>query len=178
MAFDINTFTSNLVGGGALSSLFEVTITGKGLKGSEDKFQYLCKAASLPSSTITTSSVTYMGRPITIPGNRDAQQWTNTIYNDEDMSVRNYLESWMETLNSHSGNVRGSSMSKINSYTGTLTVSPLAKEGGGVLKVYKFQNAWPSSVADVTLDWETNEIQTFDVTWEFSHWTSDSSGIV
>jgi hypothetical protein len=34
----------------------------------------------------------------------------------------------------------------------------------------KFFNIWPSSVAEISLDWATSEIQDYEVTWEFSHW--------
>jgi hypothetical protein len=179
--FSIDTFTSKLLQGGALASLFKAKLlTTKGTKesGSTDDFEFLCKATTLPGDAIDVATVTYMGRGINIPSNRAATQWTTTIYNDEGMATRNNIESWMEQLNSHSTNKRASGMQRILDYTGTLTVEQLPKTGTTIAtKMYSFINAWPSAVGEIAVDWETNDIQTYDVTWEFSYWTSTESGI-
>ena len=178
-SFSIGDFTSNLTGGGALASLFECTVRGtQGNVGNTDKFKFQCKATTLPGDTIDVATVTYMGRGINIPSNRAAVQWTTTVYNDEGMEIRNHIESWMEQLNSHRTNVRAANKIRINSYTGTLKVATFAKEGGTAeKKTYEFLNAWPSAVGEITVDWETNDIQTYDVTWEFAYWRSTDSKV-
>ena len=178
--FSIDTFTSKLSQGGALASLFEAELTTT--KGTEDEaavadFKFLCKATTLPGDTIDVATVTYMGRGINIPSNRAAVQWTTTIYNDEFMATRNNIESWMEKLNSHKGNVREAAMSKIQSYTGTLKVKTFEKAGNVIPKSYEFMDAWPSAIGEITVDWETNDIQTYDITWEFSYWRSNQSNV-
>ena len=181
MAFSIDTFTSKLAQGGALASLFEASVTGtQGAVNAADmnNFKFLCKATTLPGDTIDVATVTYMGRGINIPSNRAAVQWTTTVYNDEGMEVRNNIESWMEQLNSHKTNVRAAAMTQIQSYTGTLKVKTFGKSGGGVIhKSYEFIDAWPSAVGEITVDWETNDIQTYDITWEFSYWRSSKSNV-
>ncbi len=177
-SFSIDSFTSKLKAGGALASLFEAElITTKGIEDSSSvqDFKFLCKATTLPGDTIDVATVTYMGRGINIPSNRAAVQWTTTIYNDEGMEIRNNVESWMEQLNSHKSNVRAASMTQIQSYTGTLKVKTFGKAGGVIPKSYEFIDAWPSAIGEITVDWETNDIQTYDVTWEFSYWRSNQS---
>ena len=180
MTFKIDTFVSHLKQGGALGSLFECSVTGAkgvGAATAAAEFKFLCKEAILPASTIEPGTVTYMGRALQIPGNRAAQQLNTTIYNDEDMAIRNNIESWMDMINSHQHNSRQTGMSKINSYTGQLEVKQLSKEDNGAVKTYTFHDCWPSSCAEVPLSWETNEIQTFAVTWEYNYWTSGEAGI-
>ena len=92
--FSIKTFTSKLVGGGALASLFQANITeAQGALDTTD-FSFLCKAANFPTSSIDVTEVSYMGRPFRIPGNRAAQDWTTTIYNDEKSSIKNILDTF------------------------------------------------------------------------------------
>ncbi len=180
MTFKIDTFVSHLKQGGALGSLFECSVTGAkgaGAAIAAAEFKFLCKEAILPASTIEPGTVTYMGRALQIPGNRAAQQLNTTVYNDEDMAIRNNIESWMDMINSHQSNSRQTGMSKINSYTGQLEVKQLSKEDTGPVKTYTFKDCWPSSCAEVPLSWETNEIQTFAVTWEYNYWTSGEAGI-
>ena len=176
--FNIDTFTSKLTRGGALASLFEVEIlaSGKGVKGDLDDFSFLCTGVSLPASTITAATVTYMGRALSIPGGRDVAQVTTSIYNDEFMEIRNYVESWMERLNSQRTNKRDTTFIKILDYTGEMKVRQLKKDCTGKSKEYVFHNVWPSTCPEIAMSWETNEIQKFDVVWEFNYWSSSESG--
>ena len=129
MAFNIDTFTAKLKSGGALGSLFECELTAaKGSGSVIGDFKFMCKEAVLPASTIEAGTVTYMGRALQIPGNRAAQQLNTTVYNDEDMAIRNTIENWMEMLNSHRTNSRNSGMAGFKSYTGSLRVKQLSKE--------------------------------------------------
>ena len=181
--FSIDTFTSQLTKGGALASLFQCTVTnwaGIGdVDGADGDFVFFCNGATLPPSTITPATVTYMGRALQIPGNRDAAQLVTNIYNDENMEIRTRIENWMEAINGHKTNKRKSGWEKIagvpnSSYTGTLQVSQLSKTDGSPTRTYQFNNAWPSGTSEVALSWETNEIERFDVTWEFSYWNVQS----
>jgi len=179
MAFNIDNFTSKLSSGGALASLFEAELTGsQGTigDGAIADFKFMCKGVTFPASTLETASVTYMGRAMNIPGNRAAATLTTSIYNDENMEIRNYLESWMERLNSHKTNKRAPGFEAISSYTGTMKLKQISKDGGSSTKTYEFIDCWPSSTGDITLSWDTNDIQTFDVTWEYSYWRSPNSG--
>ena len=178
MSFNIDTFTAKLKTGGALGSLFECELTNaKGSGSTIGNFKFLCKGAVFPASTVEAASITYMGRAINIPGNRAAGQLNTDVYNDEGMEIRNHIENWMELLNSHSSNKRAAGMAAINSYTGSLKVKQLAKEGSTITKSYEFVDAWPSSCAEIPLSWDTNEIQTFAVTWEYSYWKSTQSNV-
>ena len=183
--FSIDTFTSKLTKGGALASLFECKVTGwagvSDVSSSQDDWLFMCNGATLPPSTITPATVTYMGRALQIPGNRDAAQLVTNIYNDEDMEIRATIENWMEKINGHKTNKRDSAFVKISSapnssYTGTLIVSQLSKDTMTPTRSYQFNNAWPSGTSEVALSWETNEIERYDVTWEFSYWNALSVG--
>ena len=179
-SFKIDSFTAKLKKGGALGSLFECQLTKNqgGATGFQaTDFKFLCKGASFPASTIEAGTITYMGRSINIPGNRAAGQLTTSIYNDEGMEIRNMIENWMEKLNSHSSNVRASGFSQINSYTGEIKLTQLAKEGVKITKSYQFMDVWPSSTGEIAVSWDTNEIQTYDVTWEYSYWRSNQSNV-
>jgi len=178
LAFSIDTFTEKLASGGALGSLFQCNlVTAKGTGSSINDFKFLCKGATLPGSAVEAATVTYMGRAIQLPGNRAAAQLTTSVYNDENMEIRNHIENWMELLNSHRTNKRAAGMQQINSYTGSLTVEQLHKTGAGVTKGYEFVQAWPSATTEIAVAWDTNDIETFDITWEYAYWKSAESAV-
>ena len=178
--FSIDKFTSALTKGGALASLFQCELTAaKGTGSDIGSFKFLCKGVGFPASAIEAASITFMGRALNIPSNRAAGQVTTSVYNDEDMEVRNHLENWMEKINSHSSNKRSSDMMKITgngSYTGALKITQFAKDDSSATKSYEFVDVWPSSTGEIALSWDTNDIQTYDVTWEFNYWKSTESG--
>ena len=177
LAFSIDTFTEKLANGGALGSLFQCNlVTAQGTGSTINDFKFLCKGATLPGSAVEAATVTYMGRAIQLPGNRAAAQLTTSVYNDEYMEIRNHIENWMELLNSHRTNKRAVGMQQINSYTGTLTVEQLHKTGAGVTKGYEFVQCWPSATSEIAVAWDSNDIQTFDITWEYAYWKSTESG--
>ena len=178
LAFSIDTFTEKLRQGGALGSLFQCNlVTAKGTGSVINDFKFLCKGATLPGSAVEAATVTYMGRAIQLPGNRAAAQLTTSVYNDEGMEIRNHIENWMELLNSHRTNKRAPGMMQINSYTGSLKVEQLHKTGAGVTKSYEFVQAWPSATSEIAVAWDSNDIQTFDITWEFAYWKSTESTV-
>ena len=177
--FSIDKFTTKLKDGGALASLFQCELTGaKGSGSTIGGFKFLCKGVSFHASDIESATMTFMGRALQIPSNRAAAQLTTSIYNDEGMAIRNHLENWMELINSHKDNKRSSTMKQItgsSSYTGSLKISQHKKDDTGVSKVYEFVDCWPSSTGEITLSWDTNDIQTYDVTWEYNYWKSPQS---
>ena len=189
--FSPTTFLAQLSGGGALQSLFQVTITVPTAltdKGGVDVYQYMTKGATFPESTITATPISYMGREIQIPGNRESTQWVNTVYNDENFAVRHMLDDWTQNLNSGHANSRKTNWTIPSVYTGTLKVIGYGKattppdpddsasvETPTTIATYKFHGVWPSSVGEVTLDWETNEIQEYEVTWEYAYYTREDA---
>ena len=168
--FNIDTFTEKLTKGGALNSLFRCAVTAsKGVGMDATKFEYLCNAANLPGSTVDVVAINY----------RAVQQLTTNVYNDEDMEIRNHMENWLELLSSHKTNKRASQMIGINSYTGSLEVQQLSKDGNKATKTYEFIQAFPASTGDIAVSWATNDIETFDITWNFAYWRAkDASGKV
>jgi hypothetical protein len=180
MAFNVAEFRANLVGDGARPNLFSVSLafpaiaTAGGAVASQ-KLTFLAKAAQLPGSTIGQVPLFYFGREMKFAGNRTFADWTLQIINDEDFAVRNALESWMNSINSHQGNVRSGAATSPSSYTADATVTQYDKTGG-ILQTYNFVGMFPLDVAPIDLDWSTNDsIEEFSVTFAYQYWTNVKS---
>lgn len=108
MAFNVAEFRSNLVGDGARPNLFEVEMDLPFTSGTDakTKLKFLCKTAQIPGATIGMTPLFYFGRELKFAGNRSFADWTITIINDENFAVRNGFETWMNSINSHAGNLR------------------------------------------------------------------------
>ena len=179
MAFNVAEFRANLIGDGARPNLFSVTlvfptIAANGAVAGQ-KTTFLAKAAQLPGSTLGTVSQHYFGRELKLAGNRTFPDWTLQIINDEDFVIRNSLESWMNSINSHAGNVRNSSAVNPSSYTVDAVVTQYGKSGNE-LKSYNFVGMFPVDIAPIDLDWSSNDtIEEYSATFAFQYWESNTT---
>jgi len=174
-----NGFVSKLASEGARSSLFEVIVSLKGqnILGTEDAdntFQYMCKGIQLPSQNLGVVLVNYFGRAIKLPGDRTYEDLTMTIINDEDHSVRNRLENWMNIMNDYVANTREADASR-DEYTADLTIKTYNKDGSELLNgeaEWKFINCFPITVDQIDLAWDANDqVMEFTSTWVYDYWT-------
>ena len=197
MAFNVQAFRSNLLLDGARPNLFEFRMTfpteatgggstniagGSDNGGVATKFSFMARAGQLPGSSINPIPIMYFGREVKVSGNRTFPEWTVTIINDEDFSLRNTFEKWMSGLNSHVTNVRSASFPTSESYSKNIEIFQYGKFGGGGaqprdnIKGYKLVGAFPIDVSPIELDWGANDqIEEFTVTFAYQWWESNTT---
>jgi len=174
MPFNINTFKQNgLVYGGARPSLFSVVLSVPATLGidnvSVDKFRFLCRTAELPDSTIAAIEVPYFGRKIKVAGERTFNDWSVTVMNDEDFSVRALFETWSNAINRLVANVRDTTISQ-EQYKADLEVIQYGKDGSEI-RSYQFVGAFPTVVGAITLGWDSSsQIEEFPVSFSYDYW--------
>lgn len=179
MAFNVAEFRSQMVGDGARPNLFSVSLAfPQNVVGGADaarKATFMAKAAQLPGSTINQVPVFYFGRELKFAGNRTFADWTITVINDEDFVIRNTMERWMNTLNSHSTNVRNPGSAQPSGYSVDAEVIQYGKTGNE-LKKYKFVGMFPIDLAPIDLDWGSNDtIEEFSVTFAYQYWETETT---
>ena len=174
MPFNISAFKSNgLVYGGTRPSLFNVFMSvpaGIGIDNvSVDKFRFVCRAAEIPDSTISSIEIPYFGRKIKVAGERQFTDWSVTVMNDEDFAVRSLFESWSNALNRLVSNVRDPSLSA-EQYKQDLEVIQYGKDGSE-LRSYILVGAFPTQIGAIALDWDSaNQVETFTVNFSYDYW--------
>ena len=168
MAFSISQFRSTgMPGAGARPNLFECGIVGQSMPAN---FNLLCKISTIPPSTMGVVEVPYFGRMVKVPGNRTFDNLSVTVINDEDMAIRLAVETWMNKMNSHVGNLSTLPSTLFSEMTvthyGRATASPLAHG------VWKFINAFPVALGEIGLDWGSNDtIEEFTIDFSYDYWT-------
>jgi len=178
MAFSISDFrSSGLKQSGARPNLFDVAVVGAPDQGSDVKsteFTMLCKIASVPTSTVGVIEVPYFGRMVKIPGNRTFDNLSVTVINDEDFKIRNGVEKWMDSLNSHESNKSkiGGAASTTN-LSGTIVVNHYKRDGEPTpSESWTFVNCYPVALGEIGLDWGSNDtIEEFTIDWAYYYWT-------
>lgn len=170
---NINNFKNNLLGGGARANLFRVNgtfpaaaVAAAGLNPSQ-QIQFLCSAASLPDVRLTVAPVSFQGRTLKTPGDREFSDWEISVYNDNDFGLRNAFEKWSDVVNRIESNIGRNEMAE---YAQTWTVTQLDRAGRDV-KSYTFVDCWPMLVGDIALDFApTTAIEQFKVTLTYQYY--------
>jgi hypothetical protein len=77
------------------------SIPGYGSDVDED-FEFYCKAAQFPGSSVSVVNLNYRGRTIRYPAERTFQDWGVQIYTSQksDRSLRNRFQRWVDEINS------------------------------------------------------------------------------
>ena len=184
MAFAVSEFKTNLKGGGARPSLFTVTLRSPPTLSNHinlPRSEFLVKAASIPASTVGTYDLFFHGKAIKVAGDRTFDTWDTTIINDEDYGIRVGLEKWMNLVSDHKlnnrsrkrigGAVKDSSLREGESapYKMDIYVTQFSKAGEHTHH-YHFLGAFPTTISAIALDWGTQEIEEYTVTWTYDRW--------
>jgi hypothetical protein len=181
MAFNVNQFRSQLQSDGARPNLFEVSMPFPAFSlpgNAQTKMTFMCKTAQLPGSTLGVVPVQYFGRELKFVGNRTFADWTVTIINDEDFSVRNAFERWMNGINSHNLNVRNPVAGTPLGYSVDGQVTQFGK-AGNTIKKYNFVGLFPTDITPIDVDWGSNDtIEEFSVTLTYQFWEAVADGVV
>lgn len=133
--------------------------------GSSEKARFMCKATTVPSETIGEILIGYQSQKLKIAGDREYADWTVTVYNMEDWTVRNDLEKWMRLINDPELNIK----SHHAAYFGEIKVVQKSTSNT-TAAIYVLKGAWPKLIGDINLDWETNDDkETFDCTFSYQY---------
>jgi len=180
MAFAPSTFKTKLskAGGGARPSLYKVAINYSvdntfSVMGDD---ALLVKATALPGSTIAPLTVNYAGRAYKWQGFRTYDNWTVTVINDENFSIRNKMMEWMRyisgKLNGERTGVFGDpSKPQGGYYDGNATVTQVGTDGANKQN-YNMYNLWPTELGEIAVDWSSDAIQEYTIGFAYDYWSS------
>ena len=183
----ISDFKSALIGGGARPNLFEVELTTLpgGITWDADTFRYMCKAASLPASTIANIDVPFRGRIFKVAGDRTIDVWSVTVINDEDFKLRNAFENWMELIAKLDNNLGATqpeaymTNAKVFQLGRGSTKSSTGNSGDAntVLKEYEMIDIFPTSLSAIDLSYDTGDtIEEFTVEFQVQSFSQVGAG--
>jgi len=172
-----------LSGRGARANLFEITIPFPTLSGVDASLtsttltadtKILCKAAAVPGFTVGTIEVPFRaGRRIKIPGDRTFADWTVTIINDENQTLRRAFSAWVNLISS--ANYDSASKSTITEYYQDITCTHL-KADNTVSRQYQLTDAFPTDVSAIDLSFDsTDTLSEFTVNFQYHYLKAGNS---
>ena len=169
----VDDFKSKLKKGGARPNLFKAVVNFPTFAGGNTELtSFLCKAAQLPGSVIGMITVPFRGRQLKLAGDRTFEDWSITVINDVDMTIRNAFERWMNGINQHFTNT---GLSNPVDYQVDMSVEQLDKEGD-TTKKYDLRGVFPTNISPIELSSDsTDTIEEFQITLAYQYWESDTT---
>lgn len=191
--FRISEFRTALQGG-SRPNLFKVKINAipAGVDSViKDGFEFVCRAAALPASSIGLIEVPInAGRRLKMGGDRTFAEWTTTVLNDENFNIRSNMELWQSFIvnnNFNSSSVGSRQFTGNDLYT-TVEVYQLNDNGEEVNSAIsitlngteynatknfgsaKLINCWPSDLSTIDLSYDTTDtVEEFTITWVYDY---------
>jgi hypothetical protein len=170
--FNISKFRTALEAG-AKPNLFEVNLalpTGVTDDAGAvfNNFKLLCKSAAIPALTVGVIEVPFRGRRIKLPGDRSYAEWTITVVNDNEQSMRKAFDRWMKYINNPDATQDIRNTQEID-YKVTVSIKHL-KINSKISRSYQLIDAFPTDVSAIDLSYDTTDaIQEFTVTFLYGH---------
>jgi len=183
MASQIQNLLDNVIGDGARSAKFELSIQLPFTDYFPENLdiQTMVKSSSYPGKSIDTIDVKYKGRSIPVKGQvKYNQTWDCTFYLTEDHKLKNAFEVWIEAMNNENYisfdsdvNYKKQQQKVLKKYTSEILISQLNFELDENRIDYFLQNAFPISVSQVETSYDAvGQISEFTVTFSYSHYIS------
>lgn len=166
---NINDFRAKIPLGGARISHFLVQISNPINAVADLDFPFLCQTSSLPGSVINQVELYHFGRAVKFPANRVFDNWDVTVINDEDFRVRNAMEHWMNAINGLETNTRNAPSSATEIIKSTALVRQYSKTNVPI-REYKMVGIFPTNITPQDLDWNTDDIQRFSVSFSVDYY--------
>jgi len=165
LAFSINDFKANF-GDGAKSNLFyfKPQFPPGVAEMTPDQAMYLVKTTQFPSTTLDEIVVPWQGMDYKLAGKHTYSDITITFNVDYNAKIRMLFEEWSNKAHDPRSNEYGLH----SDYQADQILQMLGHNGIVILEA-KLIHAWPKEVGQITLDYGTAEIATFDVTWTYSY---------
>jgi hypothetical protein len=141
-----------------------------------EKLKYLVQDAAIPNRTQSSIPIKYHGMKLEIPGDFEHTdlviKFINGQTGNNNWEVRRFFEVWMNLIqNIRTSNNRMDSISLLD--LANITVTQIGLNEDEILASYIFNNIYPKELSEIKLSMGDENIQTFDVTFAYSHWDLD-----
>jgi len=124
---------------------------------------FLVKSSRLPTSTIPVAEVNWQGNKYKLGTTQEFAEFTVTYNVDPENEIRRDYLIWEKQIHNAEDNIHGDPAN----YMQDIILTHLSHRDGSVIMEYKLVYAWPSSIGELSLDYGTKEVASFDVTFNY-----------
>ena len=170
MTFKLNEFISNVKNRGvAVQNRFWIMMPQPTILDRENKeISMFCKSVSIPGVNIASSAERLTGEVSEIPYDRNFGAASMVFWNRADFDTRDYFERWVDGIQDPKTRI----LSYYNDFKSDIQVNVLDKMDKLRYRV-TLHSAHPKSIGGLVLDNETPGVMSFDVQFDYRHYTME-----
>ena len=143
---------------------FEVEIQGLST-GVDENLVFYAQSVNIPEKSVEALEIPYKSERDFYPGkSTEARTATITFWDDQNHTAYRFFENWYDNL---IASPVGGSTPRTES-AADIAVKTLNIDEETVSSEWLYKIAFPTTLGEVNLDYNTNEIFTFDVTFQFN----------
>jgi len=168
MTFSLTEFTSKFKGG-ARAYLFEWNPTDSFPEFSNElmrDLKYFVKSTVFPSTSISEDVTSYQHINYKSPNKKVFEDWTLTFNMDKEAKLRMAFETWTQKI--HGVGSKLNTISMPSSFRRDQDFRLLGYDLKPILNI-KLYNSWPKTIGAINLDYGSQEVATFDVTFSYMY---------
>lgn len=125
--------------------------------------KFLCKSTALPADTITVAEADWQGNKYKVATTHEYGDLTVSFLVDPTDTLRWRLSNWSNQIHSRVDNLHGTPAG----YMEDFYLEHISHYNGDPIMTYKIKMGWPSSVGELSLDYSSKDLATFDVTFTY-----------
>ena len=126
---------------------------------------YLVKSSSLPVGTINPIETDWQGNKYKLAGTQEYTDFTVTFNVDTKDKIRQEFVGWQKFVHDTETNMHGDP----DKYMNNITVTHISHMTNESIMEYELVRAWPTSVGELALDYSSQDVATFDVTFAYQY---------
>jgi len=127
--------------------------------------EYLVKSTKLPETTIGEVEMDWQGSKYKLASTQEYQDFTISFKMDIRDNIRHKFVKWARDIHNTETGRHGNP----NDYLSDITLDHLSSQRGNTIMKYIFVGAWPKAIGEVTLDYSSKEVASFDVTLSYQY---------
>lgn len=168
--FDIDSYKANFTGGSRQYLFYFKPMFPGGVEGADTELAtYLVRSTTLPETVTEEIMVNWQGFDFKFPGKYTYSDWTVTFNTDLEAKVLKMFNSWANVIHDPTTNFYKNPVKCMEDQH----IDLLGLEGEPITR-YTLTGAWPKSVGTATLDYSSNDVVQFDVTFTYIYHAADN----
>ncbi len=138
----------------------------------DESDKFLVKTTSLPAGTVTPIETNWQGNKYKLGGVQEFTDLNITFNVDPKDEIRHKFVLWQQDIHNPETNMHGDP-SQVGGYMSDIELTHVSHISGDTIMKYILHGAWPTSVAEMSLDYASQEVAQFDVTFAYQLHTTE-----
>jgi len=168
--FDVDSYRANFNGGARAYLFYYKPVFPSSIAANSDEATYLVRSTSLPETSIDDIQLAWQGFDFKVAGKYTYTDWTVTFNCDAEANIQKYFHNWLSLIHDPTTNIYTNPVN----YMVDQQIDLLGLTGDPITK-YKLFACWPKVIGNASLDYTTNDVVQFDITFAYLYHVTDKA---